>query len=287
MTTLTYTNDYQLTVLNYSGGRQSSAILWMVLLGEIERPEEFLVLNADPGMENAATYRYNKEMRKECEAAGIEFQTVPGPNLLKDLTAENRGTHLDNPSYWTRDANQKMGRLIQKCTKYYKIAPMDRAVRKELNKRFGTSLDSKRLGENIVCKWIGFSSNEVYRIKPPEQKYIEFQYPLIDLGMDDAAVMRFYEDHRLPAPPRSVCNACFSNGVDTFRDMYDYRPLDWYHAVRVDDAIRDMSDVGAQEECFVSKTLIPLRELAANDFKGVDGNEMEGGHSCDSGYCFT
>jgi len=237
-------------------------------------------------MENAATYRHTEEMKKECATAGIEFQTVPGPNLLRDLTADDRGTRLDNPSYWTMDTEGNQGRLIQKCTKHYKIAPMDRAVRKELNKRFGTSLVSKRLGENIVCKWIGFSLNEVYRIKPAAQRYIEFQYPLIDMGMDDAAVMQFYEDHHLPVPPRSVCNACFSNGVDTLRDMYDYRPADWHHAVRVDDAIRDMSDVGAKETCFVSKTMLSLRELAANDFK-VDGNGMEGGHSCDSGYCFT
>ena len=48
-----------ITVLSYSGGKQSAALLWAVLDGKQEIPNNFVVLNADPGAENTLTYKYN------------------------------------------------------------------------------------------------------------------------------------------------------------------------------------------------------------------------------------
>lgn len=44
--------DAEVDIMNCSGGVGSSAMLWMVLKGEIERPENLYVVNADPGMED-------------------------------------------------------------------------------------------------------------------------------------------------------------------------------------------------------------------------------------------
>ena len=149
----------KLTVLNFSGGKQSSALLWMVIRGEIKIDKSrFVVLNADPGMENSDTYKYVEKMRAECEKNGIDFVTVPGPDLYEDLvTLSNTDkTRLDNPSYWA-DKEGEPKPLMQKCTKHYKIAPMDREIRRILASKFGISRKSKRIGENIVNKFIGFA----------------------------------------------------------------------------------------------------------------------------------
>lgn len=275
----------KLTVLNFSAGKQSSAILWMVLMGKIPIPENFIVLRADPGMENSKTYQYAALMESECSKAGIELFTAPGPNLYEDLVnlSSTDKTRIDNPPYWTKDEKGKVGRLRQKCTKAYKITPMDRFIRQVLEDRFGISKRTKRLGEGVVEKWIGFTLDEAHRIKPPSRKYIRFRYPLIDLELSRDDTLAFYHDHDLPVPPRSVCNACFANGLDTLKEMFENRPEDWKQAVEVDKSVRDLSQIGIHDEIYVSHTAESLEDLAANGFtEGVDKDDW----SCDSGYCF-
>jgi len=270
-----------LTVLNYSGGQQSSAILWMVLLGEIEKPKHFLVLNADPGMENSRTYEYNKLMFSRCAEAGIEAVTVPGPNLYKDLLNHKTKSRLDNPPYWTKSPTGKKGRLLQKCTQTYKIAPMDRYIRKVLERDFEISHKSKRLPKKCVQKWIGLAWDEVFRMSNPKQGYIEFVYPLIDMQLTREDTRKFFITRELPIPPRSVCNACFANGLQTFFEMRRDRPDDWVQAVAVDKAVRNCKNLGIHDEVYVSSTLQPLLELDDLDTEDKDN------YSCDSGYCFT
>lgn len=260
----------------------------MVLRGDLEKPENFLVLNADPGMENSNTYRYTQMMFERCQGAGIRAFTAEGPNLYRDLVGlkGSRASRIDNPPYWTRSEKGKRGRLLQKCTKRYKIDPMDRAIRQVLEEDFKISRKSKRLGVGVVEKWIGFSFDEVYRMKDSKQKYIRFEYPLIDLRMNKSDVVQYFQDNDLPIPPRSVCNACFANGLNTFRDMHKNRPADWKQAVEVDRAVRDLSQIMVKDEVYVSSTLIPLEDLASNDFELPDKEDSDN-YSCDSGYCFT
>ena len=210
-----------LTVLNFSGGKQSSALLWMVLKGVIPRPKNFLVLSADPGMENSETYAYVERMQKLCAEADIAAYTVPGPNLHQDLVQlkSNKNTRVDNPPYWTLSEKGKVGQLMQKCTIYYKIAPMDRFLRAYMHEHFGISRHTKRIQHGFVEKWIGFSADEERRVKPSRQKYITFAYPLIELGYTNADVLEFYASIGEKPPPRSVCNACFANGTDHLEEM--------------------------------------------------------------------
>lgn len=282
-------DDKKLTVLNFSGGKQSTALLWMLVRGEIERPDNLVVLNADPGMENKHTYEYIDMMFEECEKAGIEAYTVDGPDLYEDLVglSDTDRERMDNPPYWTKDKETgSVGRLRQKCTKHYKIAPMDRAVRRILEDRYGISRKSKRLGHGTVEKWIGFSFDEVDRVKPPSRKYIRFRYPLIEFGMNKSDVIDYYIDRGLPVPARSVCNACFANDLDTFEEMARERPDDFEQAVEVDEAVRDLTQIGIEDEVYVSHAAEPLADLAEKDFDTSDDDENLEQRSCDSGYCF-
>lgn len=295
-------NDLFVTCLSFSGGRQSTALLWMAILGHIHvDPDNFLVLNANPGMEDSRTMPHVEEMLRLARRVGFTAITVDGPNLYNDILAlpESRRTRLDNPPYWTdlgiknkdqivlpgfeHPQERAFGKLTQKCTRYYKIEPMDRALRVYLEDRHGIPRKSKRLSAGCVEKWIGFGVSEVARIKPSKQKYIRFRYPLIEQRVD---TVRFFDEIGKPMPPRSVCNACFANGLDHYRDMYESRPDDWAQAVAVDEAVRDWSQIGVKYPVYVSKTLTPLRELAANDFNLPGRENAENEFSCDSGYCF-
>ena len=273
--------------MNFSAGAQSSALLWMVILGEIERPKNFLVLHADPGMENSETYEYLEYIRPFAEEAGCPIITVGGPDLYEDLVglAETDKTRFDNPPYWTLNQGGSVGRLRQKCTQIYKIAPMDRYLRIYLEEHHGISRKSKRIGEGVVQKWIGFGADETHRVKPSKQKYVAFDYPLIRLGFTRAKLEEWYVDRDLPRPPRSVCNACFANGLETFKEMYKNRPDDWEKACKVDDSVRDWGQIGIDDEVFVSRSMTPLRRLPMVNFN-PGGEEQPEVWSCDSGHCF-
>jgi len=273
------------TVLNFSAGRQSSALLWMLIRGEINRPANLLVLNADPGMENTGTYQYVAYMREEAHKVGIEVVTVPGPNLYRDLIAlkGSARTRLDNPAYWTLSPSGKVGRLPQKCTRHYKVAPMDRWLRIWLEENHGIGRTSKRLGEGTVVKWIGFGYDERSRVKPPRRKYIAFDYPLIRLGLTRTDINAYYARNNLPLPPPSVCNACFANTVGTFRDMHRERPTDWEQACRVDDSVRNWEQIGVHDDVYVSRTMKSLRSLPIT---GFPTNTAAIDARCNAGYCF-
>ena len=273
------------TTLSYSGGVQSHALLEMVLRGHIPKPDGFIVINADPGMEDERSYLFVRAAKVRCEAAGIPFITAKGPDLFKDLT-ETNGTRkrIDNPPYWTKNRETgKIGRLDQCCTREYKIRPMKRALRQHLLSAHGIPVRSSRVP--AVETWIGFAADEASRVKPSkEAAFITMKYPLIELGMDRPKVDAYYQEHRIAKPPRSVCVACFANGLAHFEDMYLNRPDDWDKAVAVDDSIRDMTRFGVKDEVFVSATCIPLRDLPALDFlRGTpQGRELR----CNSGKCF-
>lgn len=280
----------KLISMNYSGGKQSACLVWMILRDEIEVDlDKLIILNADPGMENELTYEYNSMIFDLVRSKGIYIETVAGPNLREDILAlkGNGRTRLDNPPYWTKKPTGREGKLKQCCTQYYKIGPMDRAIRRILEERYGIPAvpGFSRMGHNIVEKWIGFTHDEFSRAKEPDQKYIYFRYPLYDLRMDKLDVLKYYYDRDLPIPPRSVCNACFANGLTTLKDMHDNRPEDWKQAVAVDNAVRNWTQIGVNFPVYVSKTLLSLEELAERGFE-LDDQEDQDGHSCDSGYCF-
>ena len=276
------------TCLSFSGGKGSSALLWLVLRGDIPMPPNFIVINADPGMEDSRTYAYVDMMEAECRKAGIPFIRTKR-NLYQEMLdlKKSGSTRFDTPPLWTRNRETgKRGRLMQKCTLAYKIAPMDRALRQWMQENIGVSAKTKNMGRDAVCKWIGFSANEWHRIKEAKQEYQYMEYPLITHGYTDAKIAGYFMQHGLPLPPRSVCNACFANDVAHFKDMHDNRPSDWEQAVAFDDEVRDLTCIGVKDECYVSSTLIPLRVLAETGFP-QDADKNREDIMCHSGHCFV
>lgn len=276
------------TALAYSGGKQSHVILEMVLRGDLERPKNFIVLNANPGMENSISYQFVNEMEARCKDAGIPFLRCER-NLYKELIElkESGKTRFDTPPLWTKNRETgKRGRLMQKCTGAYKIAPMDRALRRWMHDNIGIPIKATNLGRNSCRRWIGFSNDEWIRIKESKKEYEYCEYPLIDKKMGEKEITAYYIKNNIKIPPRSVCNACFANDVAYLKDMHKNRPSDWQQAVNVDEAIRDLTQIGVRDECYVSSTLIPLKKLAEMNFiipKGLEEIDSR----CHSGYCFT
>ena len=272
-----------ITVLNYSGGKQSSALLWMILRRDIKTPKNFYVLNADPGMEHRATYEYTEMMRAKCHEAGIDFRTVDGPNLYDDLINNAGKKRIDNPGYFTKNDTGREGRLRQGCTKYYKIRPIAMEVRRILSQKHQVG---NRLRDSMVEQWIGFGFDETPRISEPDVNYRYFRYPLIEMGMDRQDVEDYYGKNGLPQPPRSVCVACFANSTQHYAEQHASGTDDFDRAVKVDEAVRDLSHCGVKHPVYVHRSLVPLRVMPDRNFEiGATAEERER-NACTSGHCF-
>jgi hypothetical protein len=278
------TTETLLTSLSFSGGTGSGCIAEMLLNGDLVCDTPLVIVTADPGMENSSTYDYVAEMSERFYEKGFDHRIVKTDLYGNFLAAVKRkDTRFDLPPFWTKNRKTgKRGRLMQKCTGAYKIAPMQRVVRKKLEEVAGISTSCKRFQQNCVRTWIGFSKDEISRIKEPKQKYIWLQYPLVAMGMTKNDVFRYYKKINRPLPPRSVCNACFANDVSHFKEMYENRPSDWEQAVAVDDACRDLSFMRVDDECYVSSTLKSLRQLCDEGFAESEKPDI----LCQTGFCF-
>ena len=316
-----------LTTLSASWGRQSTWLIWEMILGRREVPENFVCLTADPGMEKAETYLYQLSMRELCAEHGIEIRVAAGRDLFDDLTvgvpatkararaafgrsdaeweefldmvssglpakeqnqlfAEQIGfiPRFDQPAFYVAKPNGKRGKLAQRCTGAYKISPMRRELREILNERYGCSYYGRIPGR--VETWLGFATDEAHRIKPSDVQYIDLRYPLIESGLSRTEIDRLYVKYDVPAPPSSVCNGCFAHGLRAFKEMAEKNPADFEQACQVDEAIRDLRIFGIRYPAYASDTLVPLRQLAAQDFStGEFWKDVE--HECSSGVCFV
>ena len=257
----------------------------MLLNGDLRCDTKLLISTADPGMEDSRTYEYIAETSRRFASAGFEHRIIK-TDLFGDFldAVRNGSTRFDTPPFWTKNAKTgKRGRLLQKCTSAYKIAPMRRLIRETLQRDFGINTKS-RPPCGSVRSWIGFSADEITRIKESDVKYIYNGYPLVAMRMKKTDVVAYYRKIGKHLPPRSVCVACFANDIEHFRDMHNSRPDDWAKAVAVDEACRDLRGVGIRDQCFVSSTLVPLKNLAAGGFRGDSGAQLD--ENCQSGYCF-
>ena len=282
-----------LEVQTYSGGRQSEWLLESYRRGErrIRNADSFVVINSGPGMERTTTRLRVARMESRCLEAGIDFRRAPGPNLYTDLLDLHAGekNRIDNPPFWVHNADGTRGKLQHNCTREYKIRPMRRMMRQVLFERWGIPVGPRgnhALRPNAVRIQIGFSAGESSRIKPPrddDPAWCELVYPLVEAGVTDDVVAAVYRRWGISPPDISMCNGCPFQGLRNLRSM---SAADIQQTITVDRVIRDLSAAGVKRPAYVSDTLIPMAELAEQEFS--TGDEVtDDMHQCTSGVCFA
>lgn len=271
----------ELVAISYSGGTQSECLVRMVASGELPTPAPVAVVFADPGMEHAGTYSAVTRVEALCSETGIPFLRAQGPNLFRDLLAipGQRPTRLDMPPVYFRLNGGGRGRAAQRCTRQYKLRPIRRALRAHMRER-GIAA---RAG--AVVSWIGFTADEQARatkaVAHQDVAWQRIDFPLIRLGMTKASVLRWYAEHQLTPPPRSMCVACPAKSPAMWRAT---TAEDLERAVRVDEAVRDLTCMDFDNDAFLSDELIPVSDLVRRPVPPeAEQLELPG---CDSGGCF-
>jgi hypothetical protein len=265
--------------ISYSGGASSEWMVRAVIEGVIPRPEHLCVVFADTGAEHGWTYAAAAEVEAACMAAGIRFiRCAAESSITDDLLSLNGGnvTRIDQPPLWIAKG-QGRGRAMHRCTKFYKTAPMRRAV----------SLWLADLGlPKRVEKWIGFATDEAHRatkaIGKQDVDWEHLEFPAINLGMDRARIRADVERWTGRTPKFSMCVFC---PFKSPRRWFQTEMADMETALAVDDAIRDLDCIGLTDgPAYLTDRLIPIADLVRNGDPQPDLPGLES--YCDGGACF-
>lgn len=258
-------------VISLGAGVQSTVMALMAAEGELT-PMPKCAIFADTQFEPKGVYEHLSWLEEQ----------LPFP-VYKVTAGDIRDHHLRG--YGTRSKNAfstipfytaagGLGR--RQCTSNYKIDP----IRKKLRELLGLRPRQRAPKEVAVRQWLGISTDEIVRMKPSRDLWVENVWPLIDTKMSRQSCLRWFNE-RYPSRTlaKSACIACPFHNDAMWRDMKANDPESWDQAVEFDHAIRDKGRNGSQQ--YVHRSCKPLEEVDLRSLEDMGqlnffNNECEG-----------
>jgi len=248
-------------VLSLGAGVQSSAMYLMSSCGEMERAD--LAIFADTGWEPKAVYEHLERLKA---LNGIEIVTVSKGNIREDALRKD-GSRVASMPLFTKDMSHKISMLRRQCTREYKVAVLQR----EMRKRGATMKDPWAV-------WIGISVDEAQRMKDSFVKYTYHTWPLIDAGLSRADCRAYLEKNGWSVP-KSSCIGCPFHDDHYWEAMKRDSPAEFADAVDFDKKIR--TNPRLRDETFIHRSATPLDEAVLSGEAQLDLFQMG---ECE-GYC--
>ncbi|MEU3963289.1 hypothetical protein AB0F42_26350 [Streptomyces buecherae] len=188
---------------------------------------------ADTGWEPAAVYAHLDRLEKEIAApAGIPVLRVTSGNIRDDALDPNR--RFASMPLYILNQNGKPGMTRRQCTGEYKIKPIKKKVREILGYPH-----PQRIPMGVyVDQWVGISTDEFYRAKDADVRYMHNIHPLIDIGWSRQDCVAYLTSIGLADTPKSSCLGCPFHGNAQWRNIRDKSPAEWQDVVEFDAAIR-------------------------------------------------
>lgn len=254
------TTEPTLRLLSAGVGVQSTTLALMSVEGILPRLDGAIF--ADTRWEPRRVYGVLDRLTATLADAGVPLYRVSKGNLRADsLDPEHRYASVP---YYVRnpDGSEGMGR--RQCTAEYKLAPINREVRRLLG---APAPDYRRVPRGRVAEqWIGFSTDEIHRVSDKEDgkrrdvSYVRKRYPLLELGMSRTDCERWLRAHGWPEVAKSACIGCPFHGNAQWRELRDRHPDEWADAVEFDAAIRKGGSRGLplNGEAFLHRSRVPL-----------------------------
>lgn len=276
-----------INVISLGAGVQSSAMLLMATAGELT-PKPDLAVFADTGWEPPHIYQHLEWLREQTD---IPVQQVSnGHNLYQDTWngVALSGRNFTEIPVFVMNRRGEMKLAHRQCTEDYKIKPVRRAIRAEMDRRFGPHRN------NRAIQWIGISLDEAHRMKDSTVHYVANRYPLVDAGLRRTDCLRWFQE-RYPDVPlyKSSCVGCPYHSDAQWLELSRQCPEQMDAAVRLDERLRSperprpANERGMTE--FLHRSGRPLREvlrkLEQADQAGQQLNFLDGfGNECE-GHC--
>jgi len=273
--------NYDLTYISIGLGRQSTALAICSALGLHGVPKATDAIFADTGDELPDTYKNLEYMTKWLGDRGMRLHVVKQGNLGAELlgkeTKAREGYIVSIPAFTEGVGGSKGGMLRRQCTQEYKLEPIKRKVRELLGFQKGERIAGKKKARALI----GISRDEIIRVKPSRDAWIENCYPLVDANLRVQHCEAICREHVGFTPVKSACVFCPYHDNTYWRWLKKERPESFEAACKVDDGIRDMSRAGVERPVFLHRSLVPLRavDVSSEEDRGqknMFGNECEG-----------
>lgn len=246
-------------VWSCGGGTQSAAIAALICKGELPKPDVAVI--ADTGREATETWNYYETVLRPALAGCVDLVRLD-PNEWKttDLWGGSDKDIALMPMFTNRDGG--VGQTLKYCSNEWKSRPIDRYIR--------------RLGYRRGTMWIGFSIDEVHRMRFDKKAAWQVSYPLIDKRMSRADCIATVVRMGWPTPPRSSCWMCPYRSDYEWRHLKETAPRDFANAMWLEREVHEKDP-----KLFLHRSCKPLGSV---DFNEGQGDLLD---QCGSGMCFT
>ena len=235
--------------ISLGAGAQSSVLALMLSrsdshLFDLGYPQPDVAVFADTGWEPEYVYKHLDWLEGQLTYPLVR---VSAGNLKKNL---KRGCtvsghkFVDVPLY-TVNKDGKKGMLRRQCTNHYKIRPIYKQIRRLAGGQHGKPFPKNQQVE----MWLGISVDEMLRMKPSREAWVEHRWPLVDIEMSRGDCIEWFESE-FPGRhlPRSACVICPFRSDSHWIELKRREPDSFDEAVQFDRWLR-------------STTLSPVRKL--------------------------
>ncbi len=266
-----------LRVISYGGGVQSSALVVLAALGEIEPVDACLFANVGDDSEHPATVRYVREVMTPWAAArGVTIHELQR-RLRSGATETLWGRLMRDGSRSlpipVRMSNGAPG--TRRCTMDFKVKVIGKWL-----KAHGASAQTPA---NVI---VGISWDEVERVGNRKLSgYETVEYPLVDRRLTREDCKRIIEGTGLPVPPKSACFFCPFHRPVTWARMRRDEPALFAQSLHLERTLNERRAMLGKDPVWLTRfnrTLDQIPEMQP-DLPGLDMT----GDTCDEGYCWT
>lgn len=240
-----------MNLISLGAGVQSSTLFLMACFGEIG-PYDAAIF-ADTGWEPPNVYEWLEWLAKVGFQYGLPIYIVQQGNILEDILNSQVRRYASMP-FFVLSPEGKRGQIRRQCTSEYKITPLKKKERELAGYKKYARIPA---GEVIVAK--GISLDEAKRASMSDDRWVIFDYPLIELEMTRNDCLNWFDRKGLPLPPRSACVGCPYHTNSEWRKIRDEMPEQWKQAVELDHYIRKMD--GMRGDVYLHADMVPLDEV--------------------------
>lgn len=260
-------------------GVQSSTMLLMAARGEIT-PMPVAGIFADTMAEPKSVYDWRDWLITQLPFPiyNVSKGSLSDRAVEMKVTKDGRRYFkTDIPFFTFSPSKNQIAKIRQRaCTREFKVFP----ILKKIREIAGIKRGQKTIG---AVSWIGISLDEIYRMKPSRDKWVDNRWPLVELRMNRADCLRWMERNGYPTPPRSACVFCPYHSNEEWRRLKTFEPLEFEKAVQFEKAVGKAKRESSNFDCipFLHRSCKPLNEvdLSTEEERGQGNlflNECEG-----------
>lgn len=258
-----------INVLSWGGGTQSTALMILMLDGKIKdnngnvikpnyiifadtkdesemtysqiyKVQEYVKKNYDQDIIITSKNKYQLrdseviKLVKENKSSGNIYRSAEYADLYQNILLFYQGVldKTDIVPHWVVNSNGDIGKLMgRQCTVVYKI----NAILKELRKQ--EQIDRFNAKKHRINMYIGFTIDEISRVKESPSSYIDNIFPLVEMRMAKYDCIKYIENKLGFTPRSSVCGMCYANDFDRVYDLYKNDPKSWQRILKLDEAM--------------------------------------------------